>query len=257
MIRPAMLLLAAGATGSIKGPHIETAAIVEMIHIATLLHDDVLDNGEIRRNQKTINALKGNKTAILLGDWVLAQAFDMICSLKSNRCQKLMSETAKRICQGELCQTINENQIITEQQYIDIIIDKTACFFSCCCQLGAIINRANDNLLQDLADFGVNFGIAFQIFDDIADITNLPNQSSKTARLNLKQGKFSLPVINYLENGGKIDIDSETLIENITNSGCIDYANTIANKHLQKASKNLSKLPNSDFKTSLASFLKS
>lgn len=247
MLRPAMVLLAGKTCGRINGSHIEIAAVTELIHSATLLHDDVIDEAENRRKTPTANSLWGNESAVLMGDFVLSTVFAAVCGLRSSESRTLLSETAMRICQGELLQNIQHNNwSLTEDEYIQIITDKTASLFQTCCYLGAVTADADDQKLRALADFGLNTGIAFQISDDLLDIIGNENKAGKTLGTDLAKRKPTLPVIHFLQTAGsseKIDYieqltngtDLTEFAKQLDRAGSLRYTQQMTENYCKKA----------------------
>ena len=185
MLRPGLVLLAGGGCGKITDEHIRIAAIVEMIHNATLLHDDVIDEGQKRRGESTVNSLWGNESAVLLGDFLLSRVFRMCADLES-RLQKIIADAAARICKGELRQiSQRQNWQLSEPEYIEIITAKSAAFFGCCCELGGLLAGASEAQAQSLICFGQNAGIAFQITDDLLDISVMKAKRARRSAVTL------------------------------------------------------------------------
>ncbi len=198
MIRPALLLLSGRYCGKITAEHIKAAAIVEMLHNATLLHDDVIDDGRIRRGRPTVNRLCGNATAILLGDFLLSRIF-ILCNTIEPEISEIIAAATSRLCMGEITQTAQRrNWNLTEREYLRIITDKTAHLFSSCCLIGAILAGADKNARRRFADFGLNFGIAFQIADDLADLVDSENKTGKTTGSDLDRCNPTLALIHHL-----------------------------------------------------------
>jgi octaprenyl-diphosphate synthase len=198
MIRPALLLLSALACGKINERHIRVAAIIEMLHNATLLHDDVIDDGKLRRDRPTINSLFGNEHAILLGDFLLGRLFKLSARLEPG-IFSFIASTAARICDGELRQTLHKNNwLITETDYLDMITDKSAALFSDCCFLGAVLAGAAEKEKRALSSFGLDFGIAFQLADDLFDIVGDEHKSGKTLGSDVNENKPTLALIYLL-----------------------------------------------------------
>jgi octaprenyl-diphosphate synthase len=198
MIRPALLLLCGACFGQITDEHIQIAAVMELLHNATLLHDDVIDEGQIRRGQATVNRLYGNEAAVLLGDFLLSRVFKM-CSFLESEIIKTISATAARICEGELRQTVHKRDWnLSQAEYIEIITEKTVALFSTCCRLGSHLAGAQESQAQSLSDYGSNFGIAFQIADDLVDIAGDENKSGKTLGSDADKNKPTLPLIFML-----------------------------------------------------------
>jgi octaprenyl-diphosphate synthase len=207
MVRPALLLLCGACCGRITDKHIRTAAIMELLHNATLLHDDVIDEGRIRRGEATVNNVYGNEAAVLLGDFLLSRVFKM-CSFLESEIIKVISATAARICEGELRQTVHKRDWnLSQAEYIEIITEKTAALFSTCCRLGAYLAGAKKRQIQSLSDYGLNFGIAFQIADDLVDIAGDESKSGKTLGSDVDRNKPTLPLIYML---GRLDEKEKT-----------------------------------------------
>jgi octaprenyl-diphosphate synthase len=247
MIRPALLLLSGVCFGPVTDDHIRVAAMVEMVHNATLLHDDVIDDGTRRRGRPTVNSLWGNESAVLLGDFVLSQVFKMGASLEPATA-RLVAQTAARVCEGELRQVMQRhNWQITEAQYIDIITEKSAAFFSGCCELGAMLGGARPHDVEAMTRFGTCAGIAFQITDDLLDLAGDENTTGKTGRSDLATHKPTLAVIHLLENTGPserndvlamLDAAAESsgpLLEMLTRKGSLDYARARAEDYVAQA----------------------
>lgn len=247
MLRPGMVLLAGKCFGPLTDEHIRVGAIVEMIHDATLLHDDVIDDGHKRRGAPTVNCLWGNESAVLLGDFVLSQVFKMGASLEPATA-RLVAQTAARVCEGELRQVMQRrNWQITEAQYIDIITEKSAAFFSGCCELGAMLSGARPRDVEAMARFGTCAGIAFQITDDLLDLAGDENATGKTGRSDLATHKPTLAVIHLLENTVASERDgvlamldcavesSGALLELLANKGSLDYARARAEDYVAQA----------------------
>ncbi|TFG49051.1 MAG: polyprenyl synthetase family protein [Candidatus Brocadiia bacterium] len=200
MLRPRLVLLSGSVCGGINEKHIIVAAILELIHSATLLHDDVIDEGEKRRGLATVNKLCGNESAVLLGDLLLSCAFRM-CSDIEPEIIRIIADTTSKVCQGEIRQTQQrENRRLTEDEYIEIIKEKSAVFFSNCCMIGAKLAGADDAVIQALAEFGLNLGTAFQMTDDLLDIVGDENHAGKTLGTDANKNKLTLAVIHLLSN---------------------------------------------------------
>ena len=258
MLRPGLVLLAGGCCGKIIDEHIRVAAIVEMIHNATLLHDDVIDEGQKRRGLPTANSLWGNESAVLLGDFLLSRAFKMSAELKP-QVARVIAATAIRVCEGELRQVSQRrNWQLSESEYIDIITEKSAALFSGCCYLGGLLARASEAQVQSLADFGLNAGIAFQITDDLLDIIGDENQTGKTLGSDVSKHKLTLAVIHLL---GSVDDPAPIrrslssigagLAEMLSRYGSLEYARGRAQEFAGRAVGALAGLKESDAKGAL------
>jgi len=242
---------------------IRVAAIVEMIHNATLLHDDVIDEGQKRRGLPTINSLWGNESAVLLGDFLLSRAFKMCAELEP-QVARVIAATAIRVCEGELRQVSQrQNWQLSESEYIDIITEKSAALFSSCCYIGGLLARASETQVQSLADFGLNAGIAFQITDDLLDIIGDENKTGKTLGSDVRKRKLTLAVIHLLgavEEGEKSAVKSklnavgeskEALAEMLRCYGSLEYARGRAQEFVARAVGALAGLKESDAKGAL------
>ena len=215
MIRPGLVLLAGLCCGRMTDEHIRVAAIIEMMHNATLLHDDVIDEGRIRRGLPTINRLWGNETAVLLGDLLLSRVFTMSAELETPAA-KVIAAAAVRLCEGELRQAVQKNNWqLNESEYIEAITDKSAVLFSIACYLGGLLAQGSPSHVRALADFGLNAGIAFQMTDDLLDLVGDENKTGKTLGSDIGTHKLTLAVIHLLrtvEEGEKNTI-IETYLE--------------------------------------------
>jgi len=262
MIRPGLLLLSAGCCGQTADIHISLAAIVEMIHTATLLHDDVIDQAQKRRNAATANVLWGNESAVLLGDMVLSKVFELCSKLDMQEYFPVLSETTTKICQGELSQNIQQKNFdLTVDEYLKIISDKTASLFACSCLLGAKAAGAGQELQEALYRFGTDLGIAFQIMDDLLDIIGSESAAGKTLRTDIEKCKLTLPVIHLLENTDpdkKADVieklrasDWGNIDKLLHTSGSIAHTRSVAKNFCDTAINSLKILPNSPAKQSL------
>lgn len=198
-LRPAVLLLAAQACGGVRPAHHVLAAVVEMVHIATLVHDDILDESDVRRRAATVNRLWGNERAVLLGDFLISHAFHLCSSLDSQFASRLIGHTTNTVCEGEMMQVANrENFALGEPQYIDIITRKTASLIGACCELGAHYAGARAADVRALREYGLAVGIAFQITDDLLDLLGDETLAGKSLGRDVDKGKLTLPVIHFL-----------------------------------------------------------
>jgi len=263
MIRPGLLLLSGMCCGRITNEHIRIAAIVEMIHNATLLHDDVLDEGQKRRGLPTVNNLWGNEFAVLLGDLLLSRVFKMCADLEP-QITTIIAAIAARTCEGEMRQIIErQNWQLSESEYIDIITEKTAAFFSNCCRLGALLANAADIYVQSLGRFGLNAGVAFQITDDLLDITGDESQTGKMLGSDVDKNKLTLAVIHLLRAVDETERPAiinklnaaekrkDALAEMLRSYGSLEYACSQAQGFVAKAVRALAGLKESDAKEAL------
>jgi octaprenyl-diphosphate synthase len=255
-LRPMLVMLAAKACGY-KGKHDALlAAIIEFIHTATLLHDDVVDDSGMRRGQETASSIWGNQAAVLVGDYLYSRAFQMMVKTDSLRIMNLMADTTNTIAQGEVLQLLNINEPDTsEEAYHQVIYRKTACLFEAAAQIGAIITDADENVEQALGEYGKNLGIAFQLVDDALDYEADSSELGKNVGDDLAEGKPTLPLIHAMRNGHKDDADLiRTAIENggieqineitriIRETGALAYTHQQAIEHAQRAKSALAAL---------------
>lgn len=202
MLRPALLLLSGKAAGELNDSHITLAAVVEMVHMATLVHDDVLDEAQIRRKSSTINATEGNQSAVLLGDYLISHAYHLCSSLDSQEASRLIGRTTNIVCEGELMQIHHrDDPELTEERYLEIIERKTAALTETCCTLGAMFAGASNDIVSRLGRFGRKVGVAFQIIDDVLDLVGVEQVVGKTLGRDLDLGKSTLPIIHCLSVG--------------------------------------------------------
>ncbi len=266
MIRPGLVLLSGGCFGKITDEHIRVAAMIEMIHNATLLHDDVIDQGQRRRGQPTVNSLWGNESAVLMGDFLLSRVFKLCAEIKPEL-TKIIAATAVRLCEGELRQvTQKRNLKLSESEYIHVITEKSAVLFSSCCYLGAILAHAGESQAQSLSEFGLNAGIAFQITDDLLDIVGDEEKTGKKPGNDIEKHKLTLAVIyllrtvkmedreeiinSYLE-GKNTQHNMGRFIEILNRSGSLEYAHKRADEFVEKAIQALDEFNQSDAKDAL------
>lgn len=259
-LRPALLLLTARACGPVTPAHHTLAAVVEMIHTATLVHDDVLDNAVVRRHVPTIHARWGNNASVLLGDLLFTHAFYLTSTTGSAEACRLIGEATNRVCAGELRQVGERGNLgLDEDVYYDIIRGKTAELTACCCRLGAMFAGAADEVIESLARFGLELGIAFQIADDLLDLVGLEQKAGKSLGTDLEQQKLTLPLIRLLHTAKADAVPQirqiltssgnhkrERLIPHLESSDALRYATTRAEHHAARARIALQCLPDSD-----------
>lgn len=204
MLRPSLVLLSWKSASNSDGPCpnsvVTMAAVVEMIHLATLVHDDVLDEADLRRGEKTIHCLRGNEAAVMLGDYLLSSAFHLCSTVQMPSLNMLLGEVTSTVCAGEMMQLHHRNNVALDiDTYYQIIHDKTASLIAASCSVGGILAGASPNKLAALETFGGSVGVAFQIRDDILDLLGESVDTGKTAGGDLKKGKLTLPVISMLQ----------------------------------------------------------
>jgi octaprenyl-diphosphate synthase len=198
-LRPALVLLAAKAAGKIVHDHVVLAAVVEMIHTATLVHDDVLDEANLRRHLETINAHSGNEASVLVGDFLFTHAFYLASSLETTYACQVIGRATNIVCAGELRQIHSRGNFqLSEQEYLSIIEAKTGELCACCCRLGAHYAGASQDCEDALDRFGRNLGIAFQIADDLLDLVGDEDSMGKSLGTDLEKQKLTLPLIRLL-----------------------------------------------------------
>ena len=201
-LRPALVLLSSGMFAPIKTQHHQLAAIVEFIHTATLLHDDVVDESALRRGKSTANHLFGNAASVLVGDFVYSRAFQMMVKLQNMRVMDILSETTNIIAEGEVLQLLNiHNADVTEQDYLRVIHFKTAKLFEAATRLGAVLSGANNADETALAQYGMRLGTAFQLIDDVLDLSGDSKQIGKNLGDDLSEGKPTLPLLIAMHRG--------------------------------------------------------
>jgi len=247
MLRPSLLLLCARASGRMREEHIVLAAVVELVHMATLVHDDVLDEAKVRRRHPTINHVSGNEAAVMLGDYLISHAFHLCSSLDSQYASRWIGRTTNLVCEGELLQIHHRNdRALTESTYLEIIRRKTAVLTATSCHLGAHFADADVELVNRLERFGEHAGVAFQVADDVLDLTGETQQMGKTLGRDVELGEMTLPIIHCLASGCSAAAElSELLrseavdrgrIANLCRStGSIEYALDVARDHVQQA----------------------
>jgi octaprenyl-diphosphate synthase len=205
-LRPLLALLAGGATGTINSGHIDLAVIVELIHIATLVHDDVMDEAERRRAQPTANARWGNSLSILLGDCLFAHALTLSTNFDNAAIGRAIARTAATVCSGEMIQTQRRFDLnLTRQDYLRIVEMKTGSLFSAAAELAGVISEADPNVIETFKNFGFQIGTAYQIYDDCVDLAGTESATGKTLGTDLRKGKFTLPVLIFLRSASDFE----------------------------------------------------
>jgi octaprenyl-diphosphate synthase len=208
-LRPALLLLAAGACGYRGAHHHELAAVVEFIHTATLLHDDVVDESELRRGRATANAAFGNAAAVLVGDFLYSRAFQMMVGVSSMRVMEVLADATNTIAEGEVMQLLNvHNAGVGEAAYLEVVRRKTAKLFEASARLGAILGGVRREIEEHLAVYGMHLGTAFQLVDDVLDYSGDLHETGKNLGDDLNEGKPTLPLIYVIERGAPAQADT-------------------------------------------------
>jgi octaprenyl-diphosphate synthase len=205
-LRPLVALLSGGATGSLGSEHVDLAVIVELIHLATLVHDDIMDEAERRRAQPTVNARWGNSLSVLLGDVLFAHALNLATDFEDTNISRAIARTAMEVCSGEMIQTQRRFDLqLSREDYFQIIAMKTGSLFACAAELGATISGAPNEDIGRLKKFGAKIGTAYQIYDDCLDLAGSEAETGKTLGTDLRKGKLTLPVLTLLESASVFD----------------------------------------------------
>jgi octaprenyl-diphosphate synthase len=273
-LRPALLLLAAGASGYRGGSAIRLAAVVEMIHSATLIHDDVIDGANTRRGRPSANARWGNHMSVLAGDWLYMESFEMALRERNFAILDILIGFTQNMVEGELLQLTRLGRIdLTEAEATDLAYRKTARLFSGCTRLGGVLGGQDKSIEDALAEYGRNAGLAFQLVDDLLDFTSSPEKVGKPVLSDLKEGKVTLPLIFALQNGsgkeshaahrrlvaavleerGFQSVRPEEITQLVRESGALDRARKLAEAHARQAVACLDALPDSEYRRALSS----
>ena len=263
-VRPALTLLSNYAVGgdASQANSIRMATVMEFLHTATLVHDDIIDNAETRRNRPSVNSRFGNQTAVLMGDWLYMSAFETSLAERSLPILDILTAATRKMTEGELLQlTLIGSTEITEEEYLDILQRKTAYLFSACCEIGAIMGGADQAGQEALREYGMNLGTAFQLIDDLLDFTASDEVLGKPAGVDLLEGKLTLPLIYLLESEpsarqmletvildrGYEHVTRATLLEKVELPGALDRARNRASNYAEAARQALALLPPSKY----------
>jgi len=264
-LRPALVLYAAGATGYRGTHHHELAAVVEFIHTATLLHDDVVDESDLRRGRQTANAMFGNAASVLVGDFLYSRAFQMMVSVNSMRVMQVLADATNTIAEGEVLQLLNCHEAdVTVDDYLKVIRFKTAKLFEAACRIGGILGGASEEVEEGLAAYGMHLGTAFQLIDDVLDYSADEAHTGKHLGDDLAEGKPTLPLIHVMkhgtpeqsalvrkaiEEGGRDEFAG--VLEAIRSCGALEETRRHAAQEVTLAKAAIETLPASIFKDSL------
>ena len=265
-LRPLLVLLTARAFDYKGSQHIDLATIIEFIHTATLLHDDVVDVSELRRGRPTANAKWGNAPSVLVGDFLYSRAFQMMIAIKSMDIMSILSDTTNTISEGEVQQLVNaQNPQVTEQNYLDVIHKKTAALFEAACETATVLAGTDARMRDSARQYGYHLGVAFQLVDDALDYEGSAEELGKNAGDDLAEGKPTLPLIHVMKTASSeeselvkksiINRDSSQLnkiIEIVNKYGGLAYTHELANKHAQLAKQQLAAFPDNEHRTALA-----
>jgi len=264
-LRPLLVLLAANAAGYRDDKHIPLAAIIEFIHTATLLHDDVVDNSELRRGKDTANAKWGNAPSVLVGDFLYSRAFQVMVEIGSMEIMAVISNATNVIAEGEVLQLLNtKNPDTTEADYMQVILGKTAMLFEAATESGAILAEASNQEREALRLYGLHLGTAFQLIDDVMDYLSSPEEMGKNVGDDLAEGKATLPLIQAMRVGseeqrqlvrkairkGGLD-DLQPVLDVVKATGAIEYTQEKAQQEADKAITALENISESSFKETL------
>lgn len=264
-LRPILVLLTANCLHYTQSRHIELATVIEFIHTATLLHDDVVDTSDLRRGRPTANARFGNAPSVLVGDFLYSRAFQMLVALGSMEIMSILSDTTNVISEGEVQQLANaKNPDISEDQYRQVIHKKTAALFEAACSTGAVLAGAKDEQRNAAWDYGHHLGLAFQLIDDALDYEGDADTLGKNVGDDLAEGKTTLPLIYAMSNSAPSERDLirqaivegglqhlSDIIEIVKRSGGLEYTKQCAKAHADKAAQSLDKLPDNSFSVAM------
>ncbi len=265
-IRPSLLLLGAHQLGYLGQGAIRLGAVVEMVHAATLVHDDIIDGADTRRGRPSANTKWGNEKCVLAGDWLYMQAYRVAMEERSLRILELLVDLTQQMVEGELLQIQKLGRAISEAEYYDLIYRKTACLFATSMHMAATLADATEADETNLATYGRAVGLAFQIVDDVLDLTAIEEVLGKPVASDLREGKATLPVIHSLDHGTVRDrqaiqrVLDDRSFENVSRgqvqdilarNGSVDYAMAAALRYAEQARHALSSLRDSDFRRAL------
>jgi octaprenyl-diphosphate synthase len=279
-LRPALLLLAAGASGYRGASAVRLGAVVELIHSATLVHDDVIDGANTRRGRPSTNARWGNHMSVLAGDWLYMQSFEMALRERNFEILDILIDLTQNMVEGELLQLTRLGQIdLTETEATELAYRKTACLFSGCAKLGAVLGNQPSAVVESMAEYGRNAGLAFQLVDDLLDFTASSEQLGKPVLSDLKEGKVTLPLIFALQGNGtprhgdsgdrhthaearrlvsKVleerdfrSVRPEAITELVRQTGALERATRLAQNYVERAKDSLEDLPDTEYRKAL------
>ncbi|MGD0829425.1 MAG: polyprenyl synthetase family protein [Terracidiphilus sp.] len=265
-IRPSLLLLSAHTLGYFGAGAIRLGTVVEMVHTATLVHDDIIDGAELRRGRPSANTTWGNEKCVLAGDWLYMQAFKVALDEKNLRVLELLIGLTQQMVEGELLQIQKLGRAVSEAEYYDLIFRKTACLFSVSMRLGAVLAGASAEQEKNLAAYGRAVGLAFQIVDDVLDLTATEEVLGKPVASDLREGKATLAVIHSIDHGTAADrktiqrvlddrsfenASREQIQKILTRNGSVEYAMSVADRYAEQSRQALASVADSDFKRAL------
>jgi octaprenyl-diphosphate synthase len=265
-IRPSLLLLSSHMLGYSGHGAIRLGAVVEMVHTATLVHDDIIDGADMRRGRPSANTTWGNEKCVLAGDWLYMQAFKVALEEKSLRVLDLLIGLTQQMVEGELLQIQKLGKAVSEAEYYDLIFRKTACLFAISMRLGAVLAGASEQVEAGLAAYGRAVGLAFQIVDDVLDLTATEEVLGKPVASDLREGKATLSVIHSFDHGRASDrqtiqrvlddrsfenVSRQQIQEILIRNGSVEYAMSVADRYAEQSRIALAPMPESEFKRAL------
>jgi octaprenyl-diphosphate synthase len=267
-VRPALTILSNYAVGGEGGRYnsIRMATVMEFLHTATLVHDDIIDKADTRRNRPTVNALYGNETAVLMGDWLYMSAFETSLAERSLPILDILTSVTRKMTEGEILQlALLGHADVSEAQYLDVLKRKTAYLFSASCEIGSILGGATEKQQIALRDYGLNLGTAFQLIDDLLDFTSTEEALGKAAGADLLGGKVTLPLIYLLashpsyvklvqqvvSDGNYETVTQQDLLDALNQTDALERARALAYEYAENARAVLDSLPDSDYCDSL------
>jgi octaprenyl-diphosphate synthase len=265
-LRPSLLLLAAKALGYQGLGAIRLGAVVELVHTATLVHDDIIDGADTRRGRPSANTTWGNEKCVLAGDWLYMQAFRVALEERNLKVLDLLTSLTQQMVEGELLQIEKLGRAVVETEYYDLIYRKTACLFATSMRLSSVLAESSMEVEDSLGNYGRNVGLAFQIVDDVLDLTATEEVLGKPVASDLREGKATLPVIHSMEHGTAADremiqwvledrsfkrVCHEQIVEILNRNGSVDYAMAAAFHYAEQARTSLSVLQDNEFRRAL------
>jgi octaprenyl-diphosphate synthase len=269
-LRPALVLLSAGVFGQITAHHHELAAVVEFIHTATLLHDDVVDGSSMRRGKATANTLFGNPASVLVGDFIYSRAFQMMVEVQNMRVMEVLADATNIIAEGEVLQLLNVHDAdVTDEAYLKVIHYKTAKLFEAATRLGAIMCSASGRDEHALAEYGMRLGTAFQLIDDVLDFSGDSGEIGKNLGDDLAEGKPTLPLLYAMRNGngqqhatirhaieqGGLD-ELTAVMQAVRDTGALQHVRALAGKEAESGCAAIAHLPASNYHQALIELAK-
>jgi octaprenyl-diphosphate synthase len=266
-VRPALLILSSRMCGYEGEACHKLGAVVEMIHSATLVHDDIIDDANMRRGRTSVNARWGNEITVLMGDWLYMTSFSLALEERKFKILDILIDVTCKMVEGELIQlSVNGSHDITEEQHLDISRRKTAFLFSACCQIGGILGSASDKEQDLLRQYGLNIGLAFQLIDDVLDLTSTESTLGKPVGSDLKEGKLTLPLIYVLREGkpqhremvisalcgdGSVSVNNKEILKLVREYGTADRVVAMAQALARDAKQYLEAFPPSEARDAL------